>query len=76
LPHVLLVQRLVKQTDAMENYLKKLAARLMRISYASLDMGTARKLRELSRELEEKADEFGADTFNRKDEHNGNHRSH
>jgi hypothetical protein len=60
----------------MEDYLKKLAARLLRLSHASLDMGTARKLRELSRELEDKADEFGADAFGRKDEHNGNHRPH
>jgi hypothetical protein len=60
----------------MENYLKNLAARLLRISHASLDMGTARKLRELSRELKDKADELGGDTFNRDSERNANHRSH
>ena len=59
----------------MESYLKNLAARLLRLSRASLDIGTARKLRELSRELEEKADEFGGDAFSR-DEHKGNHRQH
>jgi hypothetical protein len=60
----------------MENYLKNLATRILRISRASLDMGTARKLRELSRELEDKADEFGNDAFRRGEERNSKHRSH
>lgn len=44
----------------MEDYLRNLAARLLRISHASLDIGTARKLRELSREIDEKAEAFEA----------------
>ena len=48
----------VTNDDAMEGYLRNLAARLLRISHASLDIGTARKLRELSREIGDKADAY------------------
>ena len=41
----------------MNTYLQDLAVRLMRVSRASLDIGTAKKLRELSYEVGEKADE-------------------
>jgi hypothetical protein len=55
----------------MEDYLRNLAARLLRISHASLDIGTARKLRELSRELGEKADEHHRDDRDDDREANG-----
>jgi hypothetical protein len=42
----------------MENYLRDLAGHLRRISRASLDMGTGKKLREIAQEVSEKADEF------------------
>jgi hypothetical protein len=45
----------------MEDYLKNLAERLLRISHASLDIGTARKLRELSREIGAKAEAHDRD---------------
>jgi hypothetical protein len=62
----------------MENYLRNLASRLLRISRASLDIGTARKLREISRELDNKADESGGEERRRGDDktRSGSHRSH
>jgi hypothetical protein len=59
----------------MESYLKNLSSRLLRISRASLDIGTARKLRELSREISEKADECESNTLKREGDGNGNHRA-
>jgi hypothetical protein len=41
----------------MEKYLRDLAARILRISRGSLDMGTGRKLRELAKEVSDKAAE-------------------
>jgi hypothetical protein len=43
----------------MEKYLRDLAARILRISRGSLDMGTGRKLRELAKEVSDKAAEGG-----------------
>ena len=60
----------------MENYLRSLAARLLRISRASLDISTAKKLRDLSHELDEKAEEFRSVASRRADNNDGNHRSH
>lgn len=59
----------------MENYLSSLAARLLRISRASLDIGTAKRLRDLSHEISERAEEFRSDTSRRADNNDGN-RSH
>jgi hypothetical protein len=39
----------------MEKYLRDLAARILRISRSSLDMGTGRKLRDLAKEVSDKA---------------------
>jgi hypothetical protein len=62
----------------MEKFLRNLASRLERISRASLDIGTARKLREISRELDNKADEFGGEEHRRDngEARSESHRSH
>lgn len=39
----------------MEQYLRDLAARVLRISRSTLDMGTAERLRDLAREVSDKA---------------------
>jgi len=41
----------------MDQYLRELAARILRLSRATLDIGTGKRLRELSKEVSEKAGE-------------------
>lgn len=41
----------------MEKYLRELAARLLRLSRSTLDIGTGKRLREFSKEVAEKAAE-------------------
>jgi hypothetical protein len=60
----------------MESYLRNLASRLLRISRASLDIGTARKLRELSNEVGEKAEACGEAHDREDEERDARHRSH
>jgi hypothetical protein len=47
----------ISRVAKMEKYLRDLAARILRISRGSLDMGTGRKLRELAKEVSDKAAE-------------------
>lgn len=44
----------------MEQYLRNLAANLLRMSRNTLDIGTARKLRELAADVADRAEELDA----------------
>lgn len=51
-----LALRLVnKKATVMDNYLRELAARILRLSRSTLDIGTGQRLRQLSKEVSEKA---------------------
>jgi hypothetical protein len=45
----------------MDMYLKDVAAKVLRLSRSTMDIGTGRRLRLLAEELNEKADEFAGD---------------
>jgi hypothetical protein len=56
--HTRLVDR---KAGPMDDYLKEVAAKVLRLSRSTMDIGTGRRLRELAEELNEKADEYGDD---------------
>lgn len=58
----------------MENYLRELAARVLRISRTTMDIGTGRKLRELADDIRARAEMAGDDSRREtRNTGNGNH---